>query len=193
MSMKHVSSGSFQAWRTPRLLADAFRVEYDLVLDVAADVDNTVCPCFFDGSEGADGLTQPWNVPFGGVWCNPPYADTAAWLDKAFAEVEAGNCMRAVLLVPAAVGVSWFARAVREAEVFLFDERIRFELPPMADLSPALQMQLFKATGVPKTSPGGGNALVVIETGGLVGVTGLRSTRTGRMIQDFTTGETYAE
>lgn len=193
--MSHVSSGkdSFQGWRTPAALGAALVREYECVLDAAADKDNALCPVFYDGSEGSDGLKQPWTAPGAGVWCNPPYADPGAWLTKAYSEVLVeGNCERAVFLLPASVGVSWFTQACRLAEVFLFDERIRYELPPREELPEEYRHTLYRQdkAGVwrPKSSPGGGNALIVIEAGGLVGVTGMRSSETGELIVDFTEG-----
>lgn len=207
--MSHVSSGSFQGWRTPAALGAALVKEYECVLDAAADKDNALCPVFYDGSEGSDGLLQPWNAPGAGVWCNPPYADPGAWLEKGYDEVLVhGNCDRAVFLLPAAVGVSWFVRACLVAEVFLFDARIRYELPPREQLPVEYQDKLYRRTRrgpgcedcrgngtgcdsccwAPKTSPGGGNALVVIERGGLVGITGIRSALTGALTVDFTDG-----
>jgi phage N-6-adenine-methyltransferase len=191
--LKHVSSTKFQAWRTPEVLGRALVREYECVLDAAADADNALCPVFYDGTDGSDGLKQPWNAPGAGVWCNPPYEDPGAWLDKAYHEVFVDeNCTRAVFLLPAAVGVSWFTKTCRLAEVFLFDNRIRYELPPREALPPEFQDVLYRRTKsgawVPKTSPGGGNALVVVEKGGLVGVTGLRSSLTGELLQDFTEG-----
>lgn len=190
MGMGHVSTGSFQAWRTPPALAAKFVEEYQCVLDAAADKDNAVCPTFYDGEPGSDGLTQPWVAPEAGVWVNPPYEDSGSWLTKACEEVLlAENCARAVLLVPAAIGTAWFSRALRLAEVHLFDERIRFLPPPRDELPPALQDALYKKNRygewVPKTSPGGGNALLIVEIGRTVGVTTLRSSRTGEIIQTF--------
>lgn len=192
MGLKHVSSASFQAWRTPKRIADALRVEYDLQLDAAADFENSVCAAFFDGSEGSNGLVEDWTLPHGGVWINPPYEDVTPWLSKAILEVyHKASCDRAVMLVPAAVGVSWFSGACRIAEVHLFDERIRFDLPPKESLSKEWQDKLFTQKGKPKRSPGGGNALVILERDGLVGVTAMRSSKTGRMTIDFTDGAVY--
>lgn len=183
-SLKHVSSGrdSYQGWRTPKVLADHFRQTFNLVLDAAADKDSAICPAFYDGSDGSDGLKQPWTAPEAGVWCNPPYRDPAAWLRKAYGEVQADNCMHAVLLVPAAVGTDWFTTACQVAEVHLFDRRIRFELPPREELPLKYQDTLYKKTRSgykPKVSPGGGNALVIVRLGGKKGITKMLNSMTG--------------
>ena len=194
MAMHHVSSGSFQAWRSPQAIVQALVTEYDCVLDAAADKDNSVCPAFLDGSEGSDGLLQPWDVPNGGVWCNPPYANVAEWLAKAYLEVIiAERCQRAVLLLPASVGVAWFSDICRKAEVQLFDKRLAFDPPPFDQCSVEDQKKLYDKNGKPKSSPGSGNCLVVIENGGLVGITGMRSSVTGRLVQDFLDGQVYSE
>lgn len=192
-TMAHISSTSFQGWRTPKPLAAALVAEFDCKLDAAADKDNAVCPVFYDGTEGSDGLLQPWNVPGAGVWVNPPYEDCGSWIVKACEEVLLHeNCQRAVLLVPAAVGVAWFSRACRLAEVSLFEERIRFDLPPREELPEQYRDKLYRqrpnGTWVPKTSPGGGNALIVVEIGRHVGVNFLRNAKTGAVAQDFVSG-----
>lgn len=50
-------------------------------LDVAAAEHNTKCREFYDRAD--DGLAQPWG---GRIWCNPPYSDCRAWVEKAWAE-----------------------------------------------------------------------------------------------------------
>lgn len=65
--------------------ADEFAKLYErfdgFTLDVAAAEHNTKCPVFY--SRDDDGLTQPWT---GRVWCNPPFSDLRAWVEKAWAE-----------------------------------------------------------------------------------------------------------
>lgn len=51
-------------------------------LDVAAAPHNAKCDRFF--SEGEDGLDRSWAGER--VWCNPPYSDLRAWVEKAWAE-----------------------------------------------------------------------------------------------------------
>jgi phage N-6-adenine-methyltransferase len=219
-SLDHVSSTKFQAYRTPRKLGQNLCVEYDLILDVAADEKNALCPVFYEENPLGGGLVNSWTRP---AWCNPPYNDIPSWLNKGHEEVYVeGNCPRAVFLLPFAAGVSWFTRAVTHYEVFLFDDRIKFDVPPYAECPAEFRDKLYKASkscrdcggsGLrykhcslwsgeyvpcpcerkPVRSPGGGNALIVMEPGGLVGVTGLRSSETGTLLMDFITGEFYGE
>lgn len=53
----------------------------DFTLDVAAAPHNAKAPEFYTREQ--DGLALPWS---GRVWCNPPYSDCGAWVQKAWAE-----------------------------------------------------------------------------------------------------------
>ena len=64
-------------------------------IDVAASAENTKCPRFYDVA--ADGLAQSWAGER--VWCNPPYSSIAPWVQKAWAEHGAAECI--VMLLPA--------------------------------------------------------------------------------------------
>ena len=50
-------------------------------LDVAAAAHNAKCDRYYTAED--DGLAQPWS---GRVWCNPPYSDCRAWVEKAWLE-----------------------------------------------------------------------------------------------------------
>lgn len=52
-------------------------------LDVCATPQNAKCDVFFTLED--DGLAQPW---VGRIWCNPPYSQIGAWVQKAWAEWE---------------------------------------------------------------------------------------------------------
>lgn len=180
--MKHISSTSFQAWRTPDALFQGLNEELGpFDLDVAADAQNCKVYSFFDEDSNALSDGAKWHGTI--VWCNPPYADIRPWIDKAEVEVAAGHCERVVMLVPASVGVAWFTYAARKHAVDFFDERIRFALPPIHEVPEELRAKLFTKKGKPKTSPGGGNALIIVGTAPVEGARPVfRSARTGRLL-----------
>ncbi len=79
-------------------------------LDVAACEESHKGPCWygwkpskeFSAASGIktldNGLNMPW---FGQVWCNPPFDDVWAWVDKAWLEMQAERCDVVALLMPA--------------------------------------------------------------------------------------------
>jgi len=66
---------------------------------------------FYDGSCPAlDGLTQPWR---GRVYVNPPYGrQMPRWIEKAVAEVEAGNAELVCALIPARTDTKMWQRFI---------------------------------------------------------------------------------
>lgn len=179
--MKHISSTKFQAWRTPDPLFAGLNAELGpFDLDAAADAENCKILQYFDEAANALAPETRWQAT--NVWLNPPYADIGPWVLKAEAEVAAEHCQRVVMLVPAAVGVEWFTRAFQRHEVQLFDRRIRFALPPIDKIPPEFREKLYK-NGKPKTSPGGGNALIIIQNAPRPNWIALRSAQTGRLLE----------
>jgi hypothetical protein len=82
-------------------------------LDAAACAEAHHAPAWFvapwayvDGAAGVDGLRTAW---YGSVWCNPPFDDLAAWVQRAWQEASS-HCVRSiVMLVPAnRTGTRWW-------------------------------------------------------------------------------------
>jgi phage N-6-adenine-methyltransferase len=92
-------------------------------LDAAADASNALCSDFFDGSQGKDGLVEPWS---GVVWCNPPYSNIRTWLSKAYDVVHSGRAERVVLLVPARTDTRAFQTFAPKAHVYFLAGRLKF-------------------------------------------------------------------
>ena len=76
-----------------RALEERFGAEFSL--DVAAAAHNTKAPMYFDRE--MDGLKQSWAGER--IWCNPPYSNLYAWVEKAWAEWSATRGI--VMLLPA--------------------------------------------------------------------------------------------
>jgi hypothetical protein len=80
----------------------AITVMGEIDCDPASDVEGRI-PARLHHSKklGQDGLKQPWK---GRTYLNPPYGPgVAAWFEKLWAEVVAGNCTEAIVLWKAAL------------------------------------------------------------------------------------------
>lgn len=83
--------------RTPRDLFRPLHKEFGFTLDVAASYENALVPDYYD--RDADGLSRDW---YGVVWCNPPYSDIRAWVEKAWQEWRRSSDVETiVMLLPA--------------------------------------------------------------------------------------------
>jgi phage N-6-adenine-methyltransferase len=94
--------------RTPRSLFDNLG-QFDL--DVASSDENALCERYY--TEQDNGLKNFWNARR--VWCNPPYNNIKAWIEKGIEELEYGNCQEIVYLLPARTCTKWFKLAYTAA------------------------------------------------------------------------------
>ena len=70
----------------PAFIAELEKRFGKFTLDVAAAKHNRKARQFYSIED--DGLSQEW---WGRVWCNPPYSDCGAWVQKAWAEWRRGH------------------------------------------------------------------------------------------------------
>lgn len=104
----HWGSSEKDHWTTPRdfalRLAGAVGGQFDL--DAASPgAALSPIPARRHYTMADDGLAQPWR---GNTWVNPPYDNTAAWMEKAVGEVENGNARMVVALVKASTGAAYW-------------------------------------------------------------------------------------
>lgn len=122
--MKVYHTSKKQNWGTPQALFDTIHDAYAFTLDAAADRLSAKCPIYFD--EATNGLALDW---FGTVWLNPPYDNTAAWVDKAIREVQQKHCDCVAMLVAARPDTAWWWQAMRYAGIVSFLKgRLKFEM-----------------------------------------------------------------
>lgn len=101
-----------------RLYIDEFH------LDLAATAENAVAPMFYTEEDNA--LTQSWGSARTWNFCNPPYANIAPWVHKAWVESGAFGAQIAMLL-PAGVGSNWWRDSVHgKAHVLFLNGRLTF-------------------------------------------------------------------
>ena len=108
-AVKHLAAiGVNDLWETPPDLFRGICIQYGVKpsLDVCATRLNRKCRYFF--TEADDGLTQDWARPF---YCNPPYSQVEAWLDKANREVRRHK-ITGLLLTFAKTDTNWWHRHV---------------------------------------------------------------------------------
>lgn len=108
-------------WQTPPYVFRYYNSRFNFSHDVAATEDNALAKCYY--TEEDDALTKDWGRS---AWCNPPYSDTSAWVDKAI-EQTSQDWRQVVMLLPAATSVAWFAKAMAHcSECHLITGRIAF-------------------------------------------------------------------
>ena len=102
---KTLFSHKSDEWETPQDFFDELDKEFHFDIDVCATNENAKCAVYFGLDNGMDGLTTPWEMPWGfaRVWCNPPYSNIKEWSKKC-----SEHKGTAVMLVPARTDTRWF-------------------------------------------------------------------------------------
>ena len=80
---------------TPPEIFDPLNAEHGFTLDVAAEKHNAKCPDYMNWDMNA--LRREWS---GRVWCNPPYSNIGAWVEKAWRAMSVEGADRVVMLLP---------------------------------------------------------------------------------------------
>ena len=80
-------------YRTPQWLFNQLNAQFAFTVDAAATKEDSKCDVYFN-----DGLNSSWDSHR--VFCNPPFSQKAAWMDKASYEVHLNNCPVCVMILP---------------------------------------------------------------------------------------------
>lgn len=109
-------------WATPDHIYDALDAEFHFTLDPCATDQNHKCDRYFTQSE--NGLLQNWGRQR--VFCNPPYSQIAAWVEKAYREsMQDGTVI--VLLIPSRTDTKYFHNFIyNRSEIRFIKGRLKF-------------------------------------------------------------------
>ena len=108
-------------WATPRWLFDHYDRRFRFTIDACAKPWNAKCSRFI--TPEADGLKQ--HIIAEKVWCNPPYSQLAAWMERA--EKNSAECGSLwICLVPCTPDRHWWSDWVVEqaADVELLTRKL---------------------------------------------------------------------
>lgn len=85
-------------FRTPDHIFKQLDSVFAFTLDAACTTEDCKCPKGFYNDQGVDALNMSW----GGerVFCNPPFSQKAAFIEKAYNEVINGDCPVCVMVLP---------------------------------------------------------------------------------------------
>ena len=109
-------------WRTPLSLYATLHREFQFTCDVAASDDNHLAETYINAEMDALDPATLWGLV---NFCNPPYSNPAAWIDRAI--LESKNGKTTVMLVPADTSTKWFKTAFKAAsEIRFVSGRISF-------------------------------------------------------------------
>ncbi len=140
----------YQEWRTPRWFFNQLDAEFHFTVDVAATKENALCDRYY--TKESDGLIHDWSDEV--VWCNPPYANVAPWVQRASrATLRRATC---VLLLNVCTDTNWFHDYIWDTD--------------NQDTRPNVEMRLYRGRlvfldeyGLPGTAPRHPNMVVIFR------------------------------
>ena len=83
---------------TPDHLFEQLNQIFNFTLDAACTSENCLCKYGFCFDRGIDALQNSWKGQR--VFCNPPFSQKAAFIEKAYNEVINGDCPVVVMVLP---------------------------------------------------------------------------------------------
>lgn len=156
-NLVHVSSKGIQSYTTPQPLVDYFgrRFNYNLLVDLAADRNNTRCPTFITESMNSldlnwkafieEAATSDYHHPHAidldaallkagmpgdaAGWLNPPFKKNNQFAPKCWEEADSGT--KFLTLTLSSLGTVWYREYFRDKAMnFILEDRVTFEGQP---------------------------------------------------------------
>lgn len=115
-------SSNSDEWATPSALYSELNAEFGFTLDPCATSENHKCDNYFTKDD--DGLVQDWGGHV--VFCNPPYSDIKAWVEKCYREGCKDHTL-VCLLIPCRTDTKYFHDYIyNRAEIRFVKGRLKF-------------------------------------------------------------------
>lgn len=119
---KTLFSQASDEWSTPQDVYDKLDAEFHFTLDPCSTGQNHKCALYYTQAE--NGLLQDWGGQ--SVFCNPPYSDIGAWVEKAYREAMKDNTV-VVLLIPSRTDTKYFHDFIyHRSEIRFIRGRLKF-------------------------------------------------------------------
>lgn len=120
--MSALFSSKSDEWSTPQDIFDSLDREFCFNLDPCSTDENHKCAKYYTQKE--DGLKQDWRGAT--VFCNPPYSNISAWVEKCYREGTKDNTT-VVLLIPSRTDTRYFHDFIyNRAEIRFIKGRLKF-------------------------------------------------------------------
>lgn len=123
----YMPKSSGDEWSTPQDLFDRFDDIWRFNLDVCATPENAKCGCFIRPED--DALLNPWSSIDGSgrCWMNPPHSKLKAFCKRALEQVQSGDALFVVGLLPARTDTVAFHEYIYgKAQIQFLRGRLKF-------------------------------------------------------------------
>lgn len=121
MNTELMFSSGDNTLETPLQFFNRLNLEFHFNLDVCAFPQSSKCPTYF--TPEINGLAQDWAPNI--CWMNPPYDQSALWIEKAYNEALKGAIV--VCLIPARTDTKYFHEfCMKASEIRYVKGRLKF-------------------------------------------------------------------
>lgn len=125
--MDNHSTTQRQDWETPTAFFEVLTETYGFQWDMAATAANTLCENFYhEGSPTRDALLHGWPKKQW-LFCNPPWSNIGAFLDKGYQEALQGAAT--VFLLPARLETNWYVNTAPYVATTILTPRMNYHDP----------------------------------------------------------------
>ena len=126
MNVANVMSSNRQDWETPQYILNYLRDQkgYHFTLDPCSNVANHKFAKFYTVDD--NGLSQNWQNEV--VFVNPPYIESAAWIEKCYNEWHTNNTIVVMLIASRTDTKAWYNYVSKAPAIEFLIPRVKFEL-----------------------------------------------------------------